>query len=155
MPRLLAVLAAAIYLLAPSSGALADDAVLLAQNDTLTAKVFSSLERRVIREMLGAAGVQDSGDKRGKRGKKAKGSKGGPPGLTRRGSLPPGLQRQLERNGRLPPGLEKKAFPADLRYRLPAPLQGTERLIIGNDAVLIDRATNVILDIMRDVIVNR
>lgn len=155
MPRLLAVLAVAIYLLAPSSGALADDAVLLAQNDTLTAKVFSSLERRVIREMLGAAGVRDSGDKRGKRGKKAKGSKGGPPGLTRRGSLPPGLQRQLERNGRLPPGLEKKAFPADLRYRLPAPLQGTERLIIGNDAVLIDRATNVILDIMRDVIVNR
>lgn len=155
MPRLLVVLAAAIYLLAPSSGALAGDAVLLAQSNRTTQKVFSDLERRVIREVLGAAGVQDSGDKRGKRGKKAKGSKGGPPGLTRRGSLPPGLQRQLERNGRLPPGLEKKALPTDLRFRLPAPLQGTERLIIGNDAVLIEAGTNIILDIVRDVIVNR
>lgn len=149
MPRLLAVLITAIYLLAPSSGALADDTVLLAQNDSLTAKVFSSLERRVIREILGSAGAET---KRGKGGKKGK---GGPSGLTRRGSLPPGLQRQLQRNGRLPPGLEKKAFPRNLRSQLPAPLQGTERLIIGNDAVLIDRATNVILDIMLDVIVNR
>lgn len=152
MPRLLAALATAIYLLAPSSGALADNVVLLAQNDTLIAKVFSSLERRVIREVLGGAGAET---KTGKRGKRGKGSKGGPSGLTRRGSLPPGLQRQLQRNGRLPPGLEKKAFPRNLRVQLPAPLQGTERVIIGNDAVLIDRATNVILDIMLDVIVNR
>ena len=152
MPRLLAVLAAAIFLLAPSSGARAEAAVLLAQNDTLTAKVFSSLERRVIREVLAAAGVET---KTGKGGKRAKGSRGGPPGLAQRGNLPPGLQRQLQRNGRLPPGLEKQGFPGHLRAQLPAPLQGTERLIIGNDAVLIDRATNVILDIMRDVIVNR
>jgi Ni/Co efflux regulator RcnB len=155
MPRLLVVLATAIFLLAPNAGAIAEGPVLLAQNDRTTQKVFSDLERRVIREVLGAAGVQDSGDKRGKGGKKAKGSRGGPPGLTKRGSLPPGLQRQLERNGRLPPGLEKQGFPADLRFRLPAPLQGTERLIVGNDAVLIETGTNIILDIMRDVIVNR
>ena len=153
MPRLPAVFAAALFLLlAPSSGARAEAAVLLAQNDTLTAKVFSSLERRVIREVLAAAGVESRQVKGGKRGK---GSRGGPPGLAQRGNLPPGLQRQLQRNGRLPPGLEKQGFPGHLRAQLPAPLQGTERLIIGNDAVLIDRATNVILDIMRDVIVNR
>ena len=152
MPRLPAVITAAIFLLAPGSGAFADDTVLLAQNDTLTAKVFSSLERRVIREVLGAAGVETA---TGKGGKRAQGSRGGPPGVTRRGSLPPGLQHQLQRNGRLPPGLEKQGFPANLRSQLPSPLQGTERLIIGNDVVLIDRATNLILDIMRDVIVNR
>jgi len=152
MPRLLAVLAACQFLLAPSAGAVADDTTLLAQKDAMIEKVFSALERRVIREVLGAAGVEDE---KATRGKKAKGPQGGPPGLTQRDSLPPGLQRQLQRNGRLPPGLEKKQFPAHLRAHLPSPLQGTERLIIGNDVVLIDRATNVIPDIMRDVIVNR
>ena len=155
MLRLLAVLVAFIFLLAPDSAAVADAPAQLAQNKTTAGKVFSDLERRVIREVLGAAGAKDVETGKGKRGKKAKGSGGGPPGVAQRGSLPPGLQRQLQRNGRLPPGLQKKAFPADLRFRLPAPLQGTERLIIGSDAVLIDRATNVILDIMRDVIVNR
>lgn len=155
MPRRIAVIVTAIFLLAPGSAALADGPVLLAQNDRVTQTVFSDLERRVIREVLGAAGVQDTDVKKAKGGKKAKRSKGGPPGLTRRGSLPPGLQRQLERNGRLPPGLEKKAFPAHLTAQLPSLRQGTERVIIGNDAVLIERATNVVLDIMRDVIVNR
>lgn len=155
MPRLLAILAASLFILAPGFGALADEPVQLAQSNRTTGKVFSDLERRVIREVLGATGGQDSGGKRGKGGKRAKGSRGGPPGITQRGSLPPGLQRQLQRNGRLPPGLEKQGFPADLRFRLPSPLQGTERLIIGNDAVLIEAGTNIILDIMRDVIVNR
>src|SRR5215831_5359969 len=34
--------------------------------------------------------------------------KGLPPGLAKKESLPPGLQKQLVRNGQLPPGLEKK-----------------------------------------------
>src|SRR5512147_2362892 len=32
--------------------------------------------------------------------------KGLPPGLAKKGSLPPGLAKQLARNGHLPPGLE-------------------------------------------------
>ena len=34
-----------------------------------------------------------------------------PPGLAKRGDLPPGLAKQLKRNGHLPPGLEKKIYP--------------------------------------------
>lgn len=155
MPRPLAALAAALFLLAPSTGAVvADEPVQLAQSDTSVDRVFNDLERRVIREVLGAAGVPDIETETRRGGKKTKRSKGGPPGLSRRGSLPPGLQRQLERNGRLPPGLEKQQFPSELRGRLPSPLQGTERVIIGNDAVLIDLATNVILDVIRDVVGN-
>ena len=149
MRRLLILLTASIVAFAPGATAVAGDPALLAQRDTGIEKVFSDLERRVIREVLAAAGVETSGID-----KKAKGSKGAPPGLARRNSLPPGLQRQLERNGRLPPGLEKKAFPAHLRAQLPSPLQGTQRLIVGNDAVLIDVATNVILDIIYDVVVS-
>src|SRR6266511_445938 len=34
-----------------------------------------------------------------------------PPGLAKRGELPPGLQKQLQKNGTLPPGLQKKISP--------------------------------------------
>ena len=155
MPRLLLFFAVCLVLLVPSSGAIAGEPALLAQGNTATGKVFSDLERRVIREVLGVADVKDTEVDTVKSGKKAKGSKGAPPGLAKRDRLPPGLERQLQRNGRLPPGLEKRTFPAHLRAQLPSPLQGTERVIVGNDVVLIERATNVILDIMQDVIVNR
>ena len=155
MLRLLALLATSLFLLTPVMDVHAserNDALLLAQNDPVVAKVFDSLERRVISDVLGAASmdVKESDQRQGS--KKAKGSKGAPPGLAKRDRLPPGLERQLQRNGRLPPGLEKKPFPAHLRAQLPAPLQGTERVIIGNDAVLIDIATNVVLDILYDVV---
>lgn len=157
MPRLFTILTAALFLVAPHSGAVADGPVQIAQKNTGIEKVFNDLERRVIREVLGAANAQDvdTNNRKGKRGKKGRGSKGAPPGLAKRDRLPPGLERQLQRNGRLPPGLEKKAFPTHLNGQLPSPLQGTERVIIGNDAVLIDTATNVILDVIRDVMGNR
>ena len=125
--------------------------MLLAQSSTAVERVFSDLERSIIREVLSAAGVKTRQVEADTGGKKAKGSKGAPPGLAKRDSLPPGLERQLQRNGRLPPGLEKKRFPTELRIQLPPPPRGTERLIIGNDAVLVDISTNVILDIIRDV----
>ena len=158
MSRLLAILATSAFLLVPIWGAFASERsgpVQLAQSDPVVEKVFDSLEHRVIREVLGAAGVDVKEVEPAKGGKKAKGSKGAPPGLAKRARLPPGLERQLQRNGRLPPGLEKKRFPADLRAQLPSPLQGTERVIIGNDAVLIETATNIVLDIIYDVFGNR
>jgi hypothetical protein len=44
-----------------------------------------------------------------------------PPGLAKRGDLPPGLEKQLRRNGTLPPGVRKKfvPFPAALEAQLP------------------------------------
>ena len=158
MSRLLAVLAISAFLLAPSSGAVASErssAIQLTQSDPVIEKVFDALERRVIREVLSAAGVDVKEVEQARGSKKAKGSNGAPPGLAKRDRLPPGLERQLQRNGRLPPGLEKKRFPAHLRAQLPSPLQGTQRVIIGNDAVLIDTATNLVLDIIYDVFGNR
>lgn len=68
-----------------------------------------------------------------------------------RGGLPPGLQKQLDRNGRLPPGLEGRALPPGLAKKLPY-REGTYRRVIDNDVYLIQRGTNLILDIIRDVI---
>jgi len=125
----------------------------LSQTDRVMDKVFSDLERQIIREVLGATGSNDSGARTGT-ADGGRGAKNAPAGLAKRDRLPPGLQRQLARNGRLPPGLEKKAFPPDLTARLPAPLAGTERVIIGSDAVLIETATNIVLDIIYDVVRN-
>jgi hypothetical protein len=83
---------------------------------------------------------------------KAKKSKQGlPPGLAKRDRLPPGLQKHIDRTGRLPPGLEKRTLPDDLRGLLPR-RTGQDYRVVGDDIVLIETATNVILDIMKGVL---
>jgi hypothetical protein len=82
-------------------------------------------------------------------------SKGLPPGLAKRGGkLPPGLQKHLDKNGTLPPGLQKRLepLPQDLNLRLPGLPDYWERVILGNDVILVDRRTNRILDIIENVI---
>ena len=99
-------------------------------------------------------GKQDKKDKKGKKAKKAKKGKQGkglPPGLARKESLPPGLAMQLEKNGTLPPGLAKRDLPDDLASKLPPP-EDSERVIVDNNVVLIEKATGKILDIIKDVI---
>ncbi len=61
-----------------------------------------------------------------------------PPGLAKRDSLPPGLAKRD-----LPPGLQKKLGNAP---------PGTERVIAGDDVVLIEKATGKILDVIVDVL---
>ena len=78
-----------------------------------------------------------------------------PPGLAKRnGNLPPGLQKQLERNGTLPPGLQKRltSFPADLERQLPRLPDIYRRATIGTIAVILDRRTQRIMDVIRDVL---
>jgi hypothetical protein len=77
-----------------------------------------------------------------------------PPGLAKRGDLPPGLERQLRRNGRLPPGLEAKLhpLPVDLEVLLPRLPPGVRRVIVGGDLLLLDERSSAILDIVRGVV---
>ncbi len=83
---------------------------------------------------------------------KAKSSgQGLPPGLAKRQYLPPGLQKHIERTGRLPPGLEKQRLPGDLRSLLPY-RPGQDYRVVGNDIVLIETATELILDVMQGVL---
>ncbi len=77
-------------------------------------------------------------------------SQGLPPGLANR-PLPPGLQKHIDRTGRLPPGLEKRRLPGDLRALLPI-RSGQDFRVVGNDIVLIEIATELILDVMKDVL---
>lgn len=82
------------------------------------------------------------------KGKKKNKHKGLPPGLAKKGTLPPGLAKQLARNGHLPPGLEYRSLPHDLIVELP-PLQSGYRYVIVDDRVmLIKAASNLILDVL-------
>lgn len=93
-------------------------------------------------------GERGGGKGHGKKGKHGRGN-GLPPGLAKRDQLPPGL---LKRGEQLPPGLAKRDLPAGLDAKLEPTPQGTERKVVGNDVVLIDTATNVILDTIENVI---
>ncbi|OFV99892.1 MAG: hypothetical protein A3F68_03420 [Acidobacteria bacterium RIFCSPLOWO2_12_FULL_54_10] len=77
-----------------------------------------------------------------------------PPGLAKRETLPPGLQKQLEKNGALPPGLQKKIqpFPPELERQLSQVPTGYKRVVIAGNVILMDTKTSVIYDVIRAVI---
>lgn len=128
----------------------------------VTRRVFDEAQRAVIEEYFGQRVINDNSgyshdhdededeDDEGHGHGHAHGDGSGlPPGLAKKDHLPPGLQKQLEKNGHLPPGLEKRALPSDLASRLPPVARGTERVLIGNNVVLLDRKSQLILDIIR------
>lgn len=65
--------------------------------------------------------------------------------------LPPGIRQKLARGGAMPPGIAKQALPGDLYRRLP-PRDGQAYHIIGTDVVLVQVATQVIVDVLKDVL---
>ncbi len=68
--------------------------------------------------------------------------------------LPPGIRRKVARGGTLPPGIAKQVLPDGLHRQLPQ-RDGYDYNVVGTDVVLIERATNVIVDILRDVLLGR
>lgn len=71
--------------------------------------------------------------------------RGLPPGLAKRhGELPPGLAERQK----LPPGLQGEPLPYDLDRRLSRLPSSYVRVIIGQDIVLMDRKTRVVLDVI-------
>ncbi len=69
-----------------------------------------------------------------------------PPGLAKRESLPPGLERQLEKGGTLPPGLQKKVqpMPQVCDQNLGALPKGYSRVVYGNRVMLVDPQSKIV-----------
>ena len=65
--------------------------------------------------------------------------------------LTPGIANKIARGGSMPPGIAKRYFPTDLMTRLP-PRPGQQWLAVGTDILLIDAATQVVLDILHQVL---
>ena len=79
-----------------------------------------------------------------------------PPGQAKKygGDLPPGLEKQLQRNGTLPPGLQKKMQPCpiEITRQLPPLPPDYQRSVIGASIVVFNRRTNIVVDVMADVV---
>ena len=120
----------------------ADGKYTRADNRTSTAEkiaiaVFSEVERQIIAEYFHKHGHSS--------GKKAKG-KGKPRGL------PPGIAKNLQRGKPLPPGIAKQHFPVGLIDKLPPAPRGFERIIVGGKIILVEVATQIIHDVLVDVV---
>lgn len=66
-------------------------------------------------------------------------------------ALPPGIRRNLARGKPLPPGIARKSAPTDLQASLRI-AEGYEIVEVGLDVFLVELATNVIHDVLMDVI---
>lgn len=72
-------------------------------------------------------------------------------GATGAKALPPGIRRRLARGKGLPPGIAKRAVPANLHSRVRLPT-GYEIIEVGLDVVLVEVATNIVHDILTDIV---
>ncbi len=120
-----------ILLLASVPAALAHEA------EAIFDVVFTEIERQVIREYYRNHAASGHSKSKGKH--KSKG-------------LPPGIAKNFERGKPLPPGIAKQRLPYDLTRQLPPPPRGYERIIVAGKIILIEVATQVILDILTDVL---
>jgi len=112
--------------------------------------VLSTVEKRIIgdyyqRQYVTWVESESAGNGKGK-GKNKHGNL--PPGLAKKGTLPPGLAKQLARNGTLPPGLQKRALPHDLLVQLPPQPAGYQLVLVDDRVVLLQAATNLIMDVL-------
>lgn len=109
----------------------------------LTQAVFSAAERAIIADYYGDSEegpAQGKGKNKGNKGNRGRGvgSQGLPPGLADR--------------PKLPPGIAKRQLPARLTSQLPPAPTGFERAIVDNDLVLVEIATQLVHDIITDII---
>ncbi len=147
--RLLLTLVVLLAVVSPAAAQTAASETVVAQ---AVEAVFNAIEKRLINDYFAKKAV-----KRGKvkiKPKKAGKSGSTPPGLAARKTLTPGHAKRLERKGTLPPGLAKRDLPPDLASLLPPVRPGHKRYVVGNDVVLIERATGLILDILFGVALN-
>lgn len=99
--------------------------------------VFSAGEIKII------SGYYQRDDALSHYGKHKKGNRG----------LPPGIAKNLQRGKALPPGIAMQQLPTGLVAALPPVPRGYERVIIDGRVVLIEIATQVIRDVLIDLVI--
>jgi hypothetical protein len=71
-----------------------------------------------------------------------------PPGLAKKGKIPPGHARQLRRHQGIPPGVTWEHLPADVERRLTRLPDGYVRVVVGTDVAILHTRTRVVLDLI-------
>ncbi len=67
-------------------------------------------------------------------------------------ALPPGIAKNLARGKPLPPGIAKQVLPTTLQSSLPPAPDGYERIIVAGKILLVAIATQVIVDVITDIL---
>lgn len=66
--------------------------------------------------------------------------------------LPPGIAKNLQRGKPLPPGIAKQKLPVGLVELLPPAPDGFERIVLSGKVLLVESTTQVIHDVLDDMI---
>jgi hypothetical protein len=74
--------------------------------------------------------------------------RGLPPGLAKKGKIPPGHAFKLLRHQAIPPGVTWETLPADVERRLSRLPDGYVRVVIGTDVAILHTRTRVVLDVI-------
>jgi len=101
---------------------------------------FSDGEISTIRAYYRDHSVAQQGNGKGKKGAKG---------------LPPGIAKNLQRGKPLPPGIAKQVLPTGLIALLPPAPHGFERIELAGKILLVEIATQVIHDVLEDVILGK
>jgi hypothetical protein len=92
----------------------------------------------------------DGGGNGNKKNKKNKNKhKDIPPGIAKKGTLPPGIYKQLVRNGQIPPDVHYQPLPPDLIVQLPPLAPAYQYVIVDDRVLLIQAATRAIMDVLQ------
>ena len=122
--------------------------------DDIAKVVFEEAERRVIKEYYDRVpGAKATNEQDEDKSAKGKGRDNGlPPGLAKRDQLPLGLAK---RGNRLPPDLMKSDLPPELEASLPKLPNNVERVVVDTDVLLVQKGTDLILDVIERIITGK
>lgn len=74
-----------------------------------------------------------------------------PPGLAKKGKVPPGHAYRLRRNQPLPPDAGWQYLPYNVERRLSRLPDGYVRVIVGADVAIMNVRTRIIVDLIEDI----
>lgn len=95
--------------------------------------VFSDADRRIIRDHY------------------HENSRRLPPGLAKKGKIPPGHAFKLRRNQSVPPDVSWGYLDADIERRLSRLPDGYVRVVIGADIGILNTRTRIVVDLLEDI----
>jgi hypothetical protein len=78
--------------------------------------------------------------------------RGLPPGLAKKGKIPPGHAYKLQRNQGIPPSVNWTYLPASVESRLSRLPEGYVRVIIGADVAILHTRTRVVVDLIENIV---
>ena len=73
-----------------------------------------------------------------------------PPGLAKKGKIPPGHAYKMQRNQGVPPDVAWQYLPSDVERRLSHLPDGYARIVIGADVAIMNTRTRVVVDLLED-----